>query len=718
MSKQNVNSKLYKIIPFLLSFILFANLSYVYSLEVGTHEAINETVAKGGGGSFSLDNYLINNLGVSGGVNEFINNKKVFDWFKLGGRYEDKPPLTIPYTRSLNHFHNPLETWDNAGLETFQSSVIWAQDQGPFGSLFGGNYSWKATREYFYTALTGKDLNGEIIASTQSERDDFFGKTFRGVGQIMHLVEDASVPAHTRDDAHVIGYHYEKAVNKFRVTSHPAFTDAIANPVTFDPSILTQTPNPLAPIPIAKIFDTDQYISAPPNPAVTAGTVIGLSEYTNANFVSEGLLEANFQDFPYPQIEDTTITERPYTGALGTYIRQYYFKNCCGETNSGQGYLLSAVDYFDYWRQLFPLLSIGLPTIAVLDDNVYEDYASLLLPRAIGYSAGLLNYFFRGTLEITAPDENVYAIIDGSVTPHEFTGIKAIIRNSTPDTIPGEEIQSGILQAVAKYKIRPNYQEDLSNDPPTEAEMQGIEYSYSVSLPENISSLSSVTAEEFIFDFTSDSIPVGITDLYLQVIFKGTLGNEEDIAIAAGLVDMNEPQHFSTWNATDMVYLDGVLRTAEEIRNDPELLARVNEAENLHIDPYDVTTYVAFYPTTETPTLYNATYTPSPPKRYGMPPERYGRLIILTDMPDFYYRVHHESTTPPENTYRDFLSTGVINQENNGTFENTQVSTFRGIIQHFWSAYAWYYPDSAGIDTVPWPAPAIIEPYPEDSTWP
>ncbi|MGH7930585.1 MAG: hypothetical protein ACREQV_22675 [Candidatus Binatia bacterium] len=33
------------------------------------------------------------------------------------------------------------------------------------------------------------------------------------------------------------------------------------------------------------------------------------------------------------------------------------------------------------------------------DDRVYEDYARLLPPRAVGYSAGLLDYFFRGRLK-------------------------------------------------------------------------------------------------------------------------------------------------------------------------------------------------------------------------------------------------------------------------------------------------------------------------------
>ena len=35
---------------------------------------------------------------------------------------------------------------------------------------------------------------------------------------------------------------------------------------------------------------------------------------------------------------------------------------------------------------------------ASLDPGVFADYAALLLPRAVGYSAALLDYFFRGRL--------------------------------------------------------------------------------------------------------------------------------------------------------------------------------------------------------------------------------------------------------------------------------------------------------------------------------
>ncbi len=438
-----------RLMSILFCLILVLLSSAASALEKPTHEELNEVIASTSINGFSLKDYLIKNLGFAGGLDESINKKKILKWITDGGKQEDEPM----YTRSFNHFHDPLKTWDIAGFKgTFKSSVIWAQDQGLGGFLTGGNFSWKNVREYFYTALTGKDFSGTLVASTQAEKAIYYGATFRGIGQVMHLVEDASVPAHTRNDAHVIGYHYELAVDKFRTSDDPQekiiFTNAIANPASFDPSILTLTANQLAPIPIAKIFDTDKYNPANPDPAITVGGAIGLSEYTNANFVSEGLLSANFQDFPYPRIEDTTIIEKPYIGNFGTYMRQYYLKNCCGETNAGQGYLLAAVDYLDYWRQKYPLLSIGLPKIPVLDDNVYKDYASLLIPRAVGYSAGLLDYFFRGSIEITIPTIGIYAQTDNPA--QGFTSIKLLAKNTTST---GEEMTDGSIELVVKYRL-------------------------------------------------------------------------------------------------------------------------------------------------------------------------------------------------------------------------------------------------------------------------
>ncbi|MBA4369937.1 MAG: hypothetical protein C0403_20095, partial [Desulfobacterium sp.] len=119
-----------------------------------------------------------------------------------GGEKEDKPGIPIPpweYGRSINHFHDPLTNkgWFNIGGTAFigDSSIIWSQK--PRGKQYFGEYSWHDVRYYFYKALT---------LQVKENRDDNFAEMFRGLGQLMHLVEDASVPDHTRNDTHVTGY--------------------------------------------------------------------------------------------------------------------------------------------------------------------------------------------------------------------------------------------------------------------------------------------------------------------------------------------------------------------------------------------------------------------------------------------------------------------------------------------------------------------------------
>jgi hypothetical protein len=185
---------------FVLHIIIFILPLHGYALEKATHEVINEYIAENLINGFSFDQYLKEQLGFQEGWKEVFNNRRVSQWLGYGGEQEDEPM----YLRSFRHFHNPLETWDEAGLwGSFDSSVIWAQrtDQSP-----GGHYSWQDVRDYFYTALTSEE---------PATRENYFAETFRGVGQLMHLVEDASVPLHTRNDAHLL-FNYETWVEAFR----------------------------------------------------------------------------------------------------------------------------------------------------------------------------------------------------------------------------------------------------------------------------------------------------------------------------------------------------------------------------------------------------------------------------------------------------------------------------------------------------------------------
>jgi hypothetical protein len=521
--------KLLLAIVFILNSI-FASPSH--SLKEPTHEAINTKIAKEQVNGFSLNGYLKNNIGYPDGVEELLyaysekDNKydrySVSYWLGEGGFQEDRPGEWYDYflnrlTRSVNHFHNPLKDWSEAGLNDIfglysgQSSVLWSQNPN---QQIGGRWAWPNAREFFYTALT---------IENKSQRDENFARTFRAVGQLMHLVHDASVPEHTRNDAHVLPA-YEAFVEKIRTNNqNKHMWDVwISKPITFDKSILQiASTHALAPVPISRIIDSDKYDGS--NPGITVSNAIGLAEYTNANFLSwDTMLTDDYSKdhrhyFPHPNAEKASLWVDHNNN------RAYYKKN-------GDGV---AVDHLavksllhNYRVKYFPQENRSIIT-------GYEEYASHLIPRAVGYSAGLLNYFFRGTIEITPPEQYVYSIIDGGIEPQQFTKIKAKLKNTTED----EALLNGSLVAVAKYIKRTDYQPDLSADPP-DVNSLPAEFSYSVSamkllLPEELASMNAHPTE-FIFDFSDDPIPAGITDLSLQVVFKGTLGNEKDNAIAVG----------------------------------------------------------------------------------------------------------------------------------------------------------------------------------------
>ena len=376
-----------------------------FALDLSTHRAINLHIANSTMNGFSLDQYLKSNLDFSQGIGEKFDGRRVDIWLELGGRYEDIPPWDLPdswglpYLRSVNHFHNPIPTTDQGysgfwgtGIMSGMSSKEWAllPQNTQSSSCYLGCYSWYDVRDYYYNALTSTD---------QNTRNTNFKETFRGLGQLMHLIQDVSVPAHTRDDGHFF-YNYEKWVRDETDIS-------IYNPVFFSGTIND----------IASFIETDKYNGT--NPDITSGTNIGLSEYTNANFFSNDTNAIENTSFTYPQItEDTDIVEKEFVNnnvpLADTYNRQYYKKNCCGEKNGGNGYLLSGIDYFEYYRNSLNPIGAKKLIAPLLDYNVYEDYAFLLIPRAIGYSAGLLNYFFRGEIEFDILNTDTITITNNS----------------------------------------------------------------------------------------------------------------------------------------------------------------------------------------------------------------------------------------------------------------------------------------------------------------
>ena len=442
--------------------------------------------------SSGLDNFLKTELGFPAGVNELVAKRPIRDWIEDGSNKEDHS------SRFCNHFHNPLSNWSSAGLQLpipnptcptiNHSSILWGQS--PSLQPSNENFTWQNARTTFFEGLT---------AQNQLDREGKLSLTFRALGQLIHLVQDAANPAHTRNDSHPFVKGFEGFVENTRIFNPSLFTQWTDNsdPKRFSASILDDPGNSSAPIPIAKIIDlTDSNQAAAPS----AGINQGIAEYSNSNFLSNDTI---FSDFTFPREESLGslfLGIEPLTANL----RIYFPKISDGET----------VDHFVATSSLFEaLIPFGQAQLGyVLDRRVFQDYAAKLLPRAIGYSEGLIDYFFRGRLSVTmsqiqpSSDTLVNLYVANATSASDWPGNSETDIGGSNGKVIAVAFSNGVVLAVSAEKV--------------------------LSTP-----LTTCTPQEFEFDFSPTSIP---GDADLMVVYRGPLGLEDDAVIAGSVLTLKD----------------------------------------------------------------------------------------------------------------------------------------------------------------------------------
>ncbi|MCF6263518.1 MAG: hypothetical protein L3J24_08055 [Xanthomonadales bacterium] len=322
--------------------------------------------------------------------------------------------------------------------------------------LFGSNFrspNW---------ALYGVDKDGELIANrsdalmrdgnnrfflaltteNKTTREEYFGSLFRNIGQGIHHIQDMTQPQHVRDDPHlpVLGEEvslYEKYSNcKYRVnepTVKPGWTiNTISNfltgKCTFDSPL--KVPQDYAEISLNQFNHSEKFW-------INEGK--GMAEFTNANFVSKDtnfrisgqLLSApprtltySYGKYKLPDpnndggpIIDISRIEAPIPEGLGSGPDQplrgeiRFFGTMVKDKYTGTSKLnprTSSLSIFHDDLRLqniaIPLEPFGVPSplrLFSLNRFTFDEAHKYLLSRAVSYSTGLINYFFRGRVAIS-----------------------------------------------------------------------------------------------------------------------------------------------------------------------------------------------------------------------------------------------------------------------------------------------------------------------------
>lgn len=559
-------------------------------------------------------------------------------WLMYGAIREDDNPSEDPPTpqdvspgllRPLNHFFDPAfnRGLDIPGISLLDGDVHKNPDWaiGAFDSFGDPNrpepqrknhFTVMDAREAMFRALTLLTYNGtdypEIaanrdIATRQQWRQAYWATTFRALGHVLHMNQDMAQPQHTRNEPHsgkpcapsttacLAGHTsvYEKYI-KARTLQQTTFNSLAPFNVQVDIPI---APLGIAAYPIPAFARYGDYWST------SAGTVAvpgkGLADYSNRGFFTAG---KNFDstEYPYPTRDPSRYVVvgatpsrwdgSPATDPTPAYVYYGEVPDDWQRTTSSNVPLTT----YSIWDQ-FVRARTGNPAFSLNRLN-YDAMASLLLPRAVAYSAGLINFFFRGRIDIELPDEGVFAAADHA-SDKGFTMIRAKISNRTPifyDELQrprSQDMSGGQFFAVIRYHKDKQYAAGLetvvgtapctdpasvinAGKPDASTQCRDAVEQIVVSRPVYGVSLQSDQQKLVEFEFAESPIPFDITDVVMQIVYRGALGSEAD-AVAVGTVDVSEPTYFSYHNASDYIHIGGHVYTRGQVNDDIALLSQV-----------------------------------------------------------------------------------------------------------------------------------------------
>ncbi len=471
-------------------------------------------------------------------------------------------------------------------------------------------------------------------ANDAQERLYRWATAFRSIGDVIHLLQDGAQPQHVRNDPHspfTSGERqaYEGYTNARVVGAGVAKVNAYVNEFFSPPQ--------QAPLPVivtsrypAVMFSTPLRFFTTrlktDGPTVPPDNRYGLMDYTNRGFFTGGTLPgspgntflepSSTIDSFYTAISQPCVAAASIANTLTNLTCKHLMHNVLDSVAAPPAYTDTLPAEFTkpplLLQSAFSAVAPGNPIPRPHNGysvglEEFQTMANLTIPRAISYSAGLIDYFFRGQLAVTAPTNKVAAVLNqgvqhtmnaqgypcmGTATTDGcalfgFVSIRVSVQNTTAQitesgtgTVVAQNLSTTLanpgptdpqLVAVARYHRNTCYTPVLTGErvqaysgtitEPVCSSGQTVRTLYqeiSVSKPAVATAaqlVSGATPFEVHFDFSADPIPVNATDLFIQVVYRGPMGDpvlgQEQDAIAVGTLDVREPTFVAFWNNTD-----------------------------------------------------------------------------------------------------------------------------------------------------------------------
>ena len=377
----------------------------------------------------------------------------------------DPPPDADPHSpllRVFGHFYDPIQgialspvggpgvcnvadnasnlslpnSWDGPciGAPDWMLGEIDAAGATPSqNSSRRNHFTWADAREAMWCGLTYRKSN----VSPQRDaalRRLCWASAVKSLGHVTHGVQDMAQPQHTRNDAHnpsgLFGRDFGATTPSRR--TYEIFTnwrvtpnEELSSPESerdyfgqmFGDRLLVPDVSTRA-YPIPRFARASDYFTTRRD-GLSVSTRRGMADFSNRNFYTEGTVMST--DYPSPPSNPTDpslsiVTTAPRLLANGSTFREQWiyfpgsdpFESIAADPALIQHAGLIPVGNVSMWSRPsgFVAFQNGIPL------DFYQAHADMLIPRAIAYSAGLVDFFFRGTLEVLAPTDIPIALLD------------------------------------------------------------------------------------------------------------------------------------------------------------------------------------------------------------------------------------------------------------------------------------------------------------------
>lgn len=465
--------------------------------------------------SLGTDSDLLNRMGLkslSNTTQTFPNAlsrpNSIPDLIKFGASFEDN------LERPLNHFYDPVNN-KTIDISTYNNELSpdWAlEDKEDYGTQ---PYSLKNARKWLYLGLT--DL-------LEVDRNKNLGLAFQSIGHVIHHMQDMAQPQHVRLDEHCDNLLLCAPVNRYSPSWYEKYT------LTAQDLKYTGYSKP-------RFRKAREFWHTSEEEILRRR---GIADYTNRNFVSIGTIRVRRYQLPLLLDNNYKVDARTEFAAVSGEVTLP--PDCENDANPCYlGYLENYVidadgssklnrksathSVFDQYLKIHDVAveytssdgqKYWANQITSLNRFNFDSAHDFLIPRAVAYSAGMIDHFFRGRIKVVNP-----AFANGKVT----LKLRNDIDKHNVDEWMDDAIQTAGRNGPSQLIVTFEYEKENGE--------KVFGKTNSVTLNESINP-GKISASTYSLSFAPGALDnVDIPNAQFRLVYRGGLGQEDDAVIAA-----------------------------------------------------------------------------------------------------------------------------------------------------------------------------------------